>query len=132
MASTAFNSIPAAGTNRFATFVENRNGKNTSQISSDKTAATSTAGALTVRSQDLLITTESLTTAAGAVYTLTLTNSCVTANSHILVTVDVASSAGTPVLSSVTPSAGSAVIKIANIHASAAFNNSIKLHVRVL
>ncbi len=130
--STSFNAVPVFGSNRFATMSENRNGKNTAQITSDKSSATSSAGAVTIRAQDFVITTESLTTAAGAVYTLTVTNSAVTASSSVFVSVDAASSAGTPVVTSVTPAAGSVVIKVQNVHASAAFNNSIKLSVRVL
>src|SRR4051812_31069436 len=106
---------------------ENRNGTSETQIISSKSAGTSSAGAITLQALAGMITTESLTTAAAATYTLTLTNANITTSTIVLVNVDKASSTGTPCVASVTPSAGSASIVIQNIHASAAFNNSIKI-----
>ena len=48
--------------------------------------ATSTAGAATINAQTGLITTEALTTAAGATYTMTLTNAYISVNSLVFVT----------------------------------------------
>lgn len=89
---------------------------------------TSTAGAATVNAQTGLVTTEALTTAAGATYTFTLTNNRINANS--LVDVMIAkgtATTGTPTLTWCTPAAGSAVIIIQNVHASAALNGTIKI-----
>lgn len=90
--------------------------------------ATSTAGAATVGNQAGLITTESLTTAAGSTYTMTLTNALITANSLVFVTVAKGSATtGEPVVQFVTPAAGSAVILIRNVAAAAALNGTIKI-----
>ncbi|MES2224992.1 MAG: hypothetical protein V4478_03320 [Patescibacteria group bacterium] len=80
-----------------------------------------------VRSQ---ITSESLTTAAAAVYTLTLTNNLIKADSLVMASVKYGgSTTGTPAVAMVTPADGSVVIKIQNIHASAAFNGTIVVDV---
>ena len=101
-------------------------------VAVDYKTVTGSAGASTLAAESFTITTESLTTAAGAVYTHTMTNSVVKATDRVLATVDVGSSAGTPALASVTPSAGQIVFKIQNIHASAAFNNAIKINAQVV
>jgi hypothetical protein len=106
---------------------ENRNGFSEPQIISSKGTATSSAGAVTLNAMAGIITTEPLTTAAAAVYTLTLTNANITTSTIVQVSVDKGSSTGTPCVAYVTPSAGSAVIAIQNIHASAAFNAAIKI-----
>ena len=95
------------------------------------TAVTGAAGASTANAQKVIITTESLTTAAGATYTETLTNSYITANSVCVVGVATAGT-GTPVVTKVTPAAGSVVIIIQNIHASAAFNAALTISVLAL
>ena len=90
--------------------------------------ATASSGAATLNKPSGVITSEAITTAAGAVYTLTLTNTCVAAADIVLATVDLgAGTGGTPTIASVTPAAGSVVIKVQNIHASAAFNAAIKI-----
>lgn len=87
---------------------------------------TGSAGAATLNGSRGTITTEALTTAAGAVYTETLTDSSITAASQVYVSVgNGTNSAGTPALATVTPAAGSVVIKIQNIHASAALNGTL-------
>jgi hypothetical protein len=91
-----------------------------------KTAA-ATAGAATLNKNAGVITSEALTTAAGATYTLTLTNSAIAAADQVLVTVgNGTNSAGQPNVTTVTPGAGSVVIVMQNIHASAALNGTIK------
>ncbi len=89
--------------------------------------ATSTAAAATLNNAAGIITTESLTTAGLADYTFTLTNSLISAN--CVVHVDVASYAGTgtPAVGTVTAGTGSVVIKIHNLHATAAFNAVMKI-----
>lgn len=94
---------------------------------------TSTAAAATVNTQSGVVTTEALTTAAGATYTLTLTNSYIKAGSvvHVMVGKGTATT-GTMTTAWVTPAAGSAVIILQNIHASAAVNGTIKIGFSVL
>lgn len=90
--------------------------------------ATAVAGAATLNQGGGIVTSESITTAAGGFYTLTLTNALIDANTIVFVeswlgtsTTGVASAANS------TPGAGSAVILIENVHASAAFNGTIKI-----
>ena len=90
-------------------------------------AAVSTAGAATINKTAGQITTEALTTAAGATYTMTLTNSLIAATSIVLVTVGKGTATtGEPVVQFVTPVAGSVVILIKNV-ASVALNGTIKI-----
>lgn len=87
--------------------------------------ATGSAAAATLNNKCGIITTESLTTAAGAVYTETITNSAVAATDQCKAYISAMPGAGTPAVSSSVAGAGSLVIKIQNIHASAAFNNTL-------
>jgi hypothetical protein len=90
--------------------------------------ATSTAGAATINAQSGVITTEALSTAAGATYTMTLTNKAINADSVVVVTVGKGTAtAGEPVTQFITPAAGSAVILIRNVSAAAALNGTIKI-----
>jgi hypothetical protein len=80
-------------------------------------SGTAAAGAVTLNARQGKVTTESLTTAQNADYTLTLTNSAIAAADIVLVSVaNGTNTQGTPLLSRVTPAAGSAVIVIANRH----------------
>jgi len=93
---------------------------------------TSTASAATINTQAGTVTTEALTTAAGSTYTMTLTNSLVTASSIVLVSVGKGTAtAGEPVVQFVTPAAGSVVILIRNVAAAAALNGTIKINFAV-
>ncbi len=92
---------------------------------------TGASNAASIRGRRVQITTESLTTAAGATFTETLTNAEIAADSMVLVTVKT-SGTGTPVVSKITPAAGSVVIIIQNIHASAAFNAALVIDVLVI
>jgi hypothetical protein len=84
-----------------------------------------------------IVTTISLTTAAGSTHTLTFSSPAINANS--IVTPEVGNgtnSAGTPAIASVTPSGasqgvGSVAIVIQNIHASNAFNGTLKVAIVV-
>lgn len=79
------------------------------------TAATAVAGAVTTGAGYADITTEALVTAAGATYTLTITNDQVTVDSIALVTVKNGTNAtGAPVVSTITPSAGTLVVTVVN------------------
>jgi len=95
--------------------------------------ATSTANAATISAQNGVITTEALTTAAGATYTMTLTNKYIKVGSVVLVTVAKGTAtAGMLTVGYVTPAAGSVVIILQNIHASAAVDGTIKIGFNVL
>jgi hypothetical protein len=98
-------------------------------IASDgTTTASATSGAATLSKVHGVITSEALTTAAAATYTLTLTNTLVASTSEIGVTVgNGTNTTGVPVLSTITPGTGSAVIVVQNNHASAAFNGTLKI-----
>ena len=93
----------------------------------DEGTATSTVHAATVNNNDGVITTEALTTAAGAQYVFTLTNNNITPNSIVCVEVwnGTNTSAGLTV-NEVTPAAGSCTINIKNTNASA-LNGTIKI-----
>lgn len=92
-----------------------------------KTAA-ATSGAATLNKMAGVITSESLTTAAGADYTLTLTNSDIAAADQVFASVQNGSNTGgDPALFSVATAAGSATIIVRNGHATAAFNGTIKI-----
>jgi hypothetical protein len=89
--------------------------------------ATSAAGAVTLNEPVGIITTESLTTAAGSTYTLTLTNNLILASSLLVVNASSGTntSAGLDV-QEVTCAAGSATINVKNTNASA-LNGTIVL-----
>ena len=96
--------------------------------------ATATSGAATLNKQVGTITTESLTTAQDASYTLTLPNSRVGTGSVVLVSVaNGTNTQGTTVVTKVTPAAGSVVIIVTNKHASAqALNGTLKISFLVI
>jgi len=91
--------------------------------------ATATAGAATLNNRFGIITTEALTTAQAATYTLTITNSQIAATDMVFVSIGYGTnSQGTAVVTKVTPAAGSLVIIVNNMHASAvAFNGTLKI-----
>jgi len=96
--------------------------------------ATASAGAATCNDYMCIITSEALTTAQNAKYTLTLTNDKIAAADMLQVTVgNGTNSAGTPILQTATPAAGSATIIVANKHDSAvALNGTLKIYVHVI
>ena len=97
-------------------------------LTPEKGTASATAGAATLNKLAGTITSESLTTAAGAAYTLTITNSLVTTGSVVVASVSQGSNTTEPVyVSTVTPGSGSVVIKVYNGHASAALNGTLKV-----
>lgn len=98
------------------------------QIDTGTKTATATTGAATLNKDSGKITTESLSTAAGATYTLTLTNSSIAAADMVFASVGFGTAtAGMPVVTRVSPAAGSVVIMIQNIHASAALDGTLKI-----
>jgi len=96
--------------------------------------ATATAGAATLAARQGKITTEALTTAQNAIYTLTITNTTIAAADIVLASVAYGTcSAGSPVVTRITAAAGSVVILIANLHASAvALNGTLVVSFQVL
>jgi len=87
---------------------------------------TAVAGAVTVAGNAGKITTEALTTAGLAAYTLTITNTNITAADIPWISFALGSStAGTPVLGRVTPGAGTIVVVIQNVHATVALNGTL-------
>lgn len=106
---------------------------NLTQVDVTTGTATSTAGAATINTQTGLITTEALVTAAGATYTMTLTNALINASSIVNVMVGKGTATtGMPVVAFVTPAAGSCVIILQNIHATVALNGTLKMGFTVM
>lgn len=97
-------------------------------------AAAAVAGAATLAAASGKITTEALTTAQNAIYTLTLTNTEILAADIVLVSVaNGTNTQGTPVVTRVQPAAGSVVILVSNLHASAqALNGTLVLSFAVI
>jgi hypothetical protein len=92
----------------------------------DSGVATSTAAAATINHTSGTITTEALTTAAGADYSFTLTGNTIGAASIIFISI--ANGTNTtlyPVAHSIQPAAGSATFKVRNAHASVALNGTL-------
>jgi hypothetical protein len=103
----------------------------TDQVSLGKgtKTASATAGAATLNQPSGVITTETLTTAQNASYTLTLTNSKIRATDIVFVSLaNGTNSQGTPVVVRVTPANGSVVVIVKNMHdATQALNGTLKL-----
>lgn len=96
------------------------------QLDTGTKTATATAGAATLNKASGKVTTEALTTAAGTTYTLTVTNSTVTAADLVFASVaNGTNSAGVPSISRVTPGAGSVAITVRNSDAAATFNGTL-------
>lgn len=94
----------------------------------DNGTATATTGAATLSRRAGVITSESLTTAAAGVYTLTLTNTLIAATSVVVASVqNGTNSQGIPVVSLITPGSGSCTIDVRNLHGSQALNGTIKI-----
>lgn len=89
---------------------------------------TAVAGAATTNKGNAVVTSEALTTAAAAIYTLTVTDALIAATSIVMASVQFGTSTtGDPIVTQVTPAAGSVVIKVKNDHATAALNGTIKV-----
>lgn len=96
--------------------------------------ASATAGAATLNALSGLITSEALTTAQNAIYTLTLTNSQIAAGDLVFASVrDGTNTQGTPMIGQVNPADNSCVIEVINKHASAeAFNGTVEIAFHVI
>lgn len=99
----------------------------------NRTTGTSAAGAITINSPAGEITTEALTTAGLAYYTLTITNNFVTTTSKILFTItNGTNTTDTAAVGRVTPSAGSVVLTVRNNAAATALNGTLVISFVVL
>src|SRR5262249_31946492 len=88
---------------------------NVPNLSGQNTSGTAVSGAVTVNTQMGVVTSESLATAPGADYVLTLTNSSIYANSVVLFSVGNGSNTTIPVYPhSIQPANGSVVAKFRN------------------
>ncbi len=96
--------------------------------------ASATAGAATLAKSAGKVTTESLTTAAGADYTLTITaTGKVAAADQVFVSIaNGTNTQGVPILRTVTPGANTITIVIRNDHASQALNGTLVVSYMVL
>lgn len=95
--------------------------------------ASAVGGAATVSKLSGVVTSESITTAAGSAYTLTLTNTMVVAADVVMASVaNGTNTQGVPVVGLITPSAGSVTIVVRNEHATGAFNGTIKIAFQVI
>lgn len=99
--------------------------RDTGQFNFTRGSGTASGGAVTINASHGRITTEALTTAAGATTTITLTNNKITNNTQIVCQVRSYSGAGTPIIFRAQTSNGSASIVIKNVHASAALDTSL-------
>jgi len=94
---------------------------------------TATGNAPTLNADYGVVTSAALTTAAGGTATITVANSFVKAKSVVSVAISGGTNtAGTPLIASAIPSAGSLVINIYNAHATAAFNGTLAVSFNVL
>lgn len=102
--------------------------------SSGSGTATASSGAATLANRFGVITTEALTTAQNAFYTLTITNTAVSASDLAFASVaNGTNTQGTPMIEKVTPGNGTLVIRVCNKHASAeALNGTLKISFAVL
>lgn len=88
--------------------------------------ATAVAGAATLANRFGKITTEALTTAAAASYTLTITNTAVKATDMVVGSIAYGTATtGEPAISRITPADGSLVIIVRNNAAAAAVNGTL-------
>lgn len=102
-------------------------------LNGDTGTATATAGAATLSKMSGVVTSEALTTAGLADYTLTLTNTLVTTASKITASVSNGTNTqGTLGMGPITPGTGSATIIVHNLHATQALNGTIKIAFEVV
>jgi hypothetical protein len=95
--------------------------------------ATATSGAATLSKTSGIITSEALTTAAGATYTLTITNTTIAGSEMVFASVAYGSSTtGRPAVTTVAAGSGTITVVVQNVHASAALNGTIKVAFMVL
>ena len=132
-ADPAFSSPPPIGdvapnTGAFTTLAATGATAETVTLGTGTKTATAVAGAATLAKSSGVITSEALTTAADAIYTLTLTNTVIEAGDVVVASVQLGTSTqGTPQVVTTTVTANTAVIVVKNIHATEAFNGTIAI-----
>lgn len=105
---------------------------NTLQLDTGTKTATATAGAATLNKSSGKITSEALTTAGLASYTLTLTDSQIAAADTVFASLAYGTNTtGTPIIQRITPAAGSVVIIVFNAAAATALNGTIVISFHV-
>lgn len=99
----------------------------------DSGTTTAAAGAATLNKMAGVVTTEALTTAGLASYTLTLTNSTIAAADLVFFSIaNGTNTAGTPLTGLAKPSAGSCTFTVYNAHGTVALNGTIVISFFVL
>jgi hypothetical protein len=130
-ASGAVQGATVVGTTSVTGAVVNSTGLATAgsvKVDTGTKTATASGGAATLSKNAGVITSEALTTAAGAAYTLTLTNTTIAAADQVMASLQNGSNTqGIPIIERVTPGAGSVVIVVRNLHASEALNGTLKI-----
>jgi hypothetical protein len=103
-------------------------------MASEIGTATATAGAATLSDLFGLVTSESLTTAQNAIYTLTITNTKVAVGDLVFASVgNGTNTQGTPTITTINVAANSIEIKISNLHATAqALNGTLRIRFMVV
>ena len=108
-----------------------QSGERTGVLIQLNNTGTASGGAVTLNAAGSgIITSESLSSAAGSPYTLTLTNNMVAAADLVFATVqNGTNTGGDPYILAVTPAAGSVAIKVGNdtANVSTAFNGTLKI-----
>lgn len=122
----------AAASHVLTESVQTINGLKTFSAGLKPAGATGTTDAPTVNQPSGKITTAVRSEAAGVEYTITLTDSFIAAADLVFASVDVNAGAGTPVVASITPAAGSCTIKVRNAHATNAFTTAHKISFLVI
>lgn len=98
------------------------------KIPSDTASDYDANNSITLNRQSGILTTQSLTTAGLADYSLTLTNSLIGTNTVVYAIIRTGSiSQGVPIVRAVNTSSGSATLIIYNAHATLAFNGNLKI-----
>lgn len=113
--------VRASEFNDVVTYLNDRSSDNTTNT------VTLATNAGTLNTAYGTITTESLTTAAGAAQALTITNSLITANTMVIAVISGYAGTGVPVITKIVPAAGSFVATVTNLAAAAALNAAITI-----
>lgn len=102
-------------------------------LTNGTSAGTTASSTITSNGGQGIITTPTLTTAAGSVHTLTVANNVVTAGDIVWAQVgNGTNTTGQPNMANITPSAGQFVATIQNIHGATAFGGTLTVAFQVL
>lgn len=96
-------------------------------------SGTCSSNAVTINAMCGVVTTESLTTAAGAEQDITVTNSYVKSTDGLIITIAGYSGAGSPIAAPVAITDGTSfVFRITNLHASNALNAALTVNFHII